>query len=97
MVIAAGLPVSARLLWFLAWKRRPLYILAAILCRLRCAFYPFALRTSVGVLPIAVLYKANQIVNAVSQEVIELAKNTTLKAGAQRVGVNWKTQTRLPC
>jgi hypothetical protein len=87
MVIAAGIPVSARLLWFLAWNRRPLYILAAILAVFGALFTHSLFGLLFGILPIAILYKANQIVNAASQEVIELAKNTTLKAGAQRVGV----------
>jgi hypothetical protein len=87
MVIAAGIPASARLLWFLAWNRRPLYILAAIFAVFGALFTHSLFGLLFGVLPIAVLYKANQIVNASSQEVIELAKNATLKAGAQRVGV----------
>ena len=87
MVIDAGIPVSARLLWFLAWNRRPLYILAAILAVLGALFTHSLFGLLLGVLPIAILYKANQIVNAASQEVIELAKNTTLKAGALRVGI----------
>jgi hypothetical protein len=56
MVIAAGIPVSARLLWFLAWNRRPLYILAAILAVCGALFTHSLFGLLLGVLPIAILY-----------------------------------------
>jgi hypothetical protein len=87
MRIAAGMPISARLLWFLAWNRRPLYVLAGILAVFGAlqTHSPFGLLF--GGLPFAILYKATQTVNAASPEVIELAKNTILKAGTERVGI----------
>ncbi len=85
--IAAGMPVSARLLWFLAWNRRPLYILACVLAVAGALYTRSPFGFLIGVLPIVILFKANQVVNAASPEVIERAKNTILKAGTQRVGI----------
>jgi hypothetical protein len=78
MVIAARIPVSARLLWFLDGTG----------VRSDFCWASFLLLS---------FYKANQIVNAASQEVIEL-ENTTLKAGAQRVDVELENsdQVALP-
>ena len=87
MCIAAGMPVFDRLLWFLAWNRRPLYILAGILALIGAVFTHSLFGLLFGVLPLAALYKANQIVNAASQQIIESAKTAALKAGTQRVGV----------
>jgi hypothetical protein len=85
--IATGMPVSDRLLWFLAWNRRPLYVLAVVLALLGALFTHSPFGLLFGVLPLVVLWKANQTVNAAFPHVIEGAKNTVLKAGTQRVGV----------
>jgi len=85
--IATGMPVSDRLLWFLAWNRRPLYVLMGLLAVIGAVFTHSPFGLLFGVLPLAVLLKANQTVNAASPQVIEGAKNALLKAGTQRVGV----------
>jgi len=85
--IATGMPVSDRLLWFLAWNRRPLYILAVILAVIGAVFTHSPFGLLFGALPLAALYKANRIVNAASPHVIESAKAAILKAGTQRAGV----------
>jgi hypothetical protein len=87
MLIAVGMPVSDRMLWFLAWNRRPLYILAGLLAVFGALLAHSLAGLLFGVLPLAILYRANQIVNAVSPKIIELAKNATLKAGTHRVGI----------
>lgn len=87
MCIDSGMPLSSRILWFLAWNRLPLYIFAGILALFGALLTRSPFGFLFGLLPIAVLYKASQIVNVASEEVIELAKNTTLKAGTHRVGI----------
>jgi hypothetical protein len=60
------MPVSGRLLWFLAWNRRPLYVLAIIVAVAGAVFTHSPFGLPFGVLPLMVLYNANQIVNATS-------------------------------
>src|ERR1051326_5754135 len=85
--IVTGLPLFDRLLWSLAWNRRPIYVLSIIVAIIGAVFTQSAFGLLFGVLPFAVLYQANQLVNATSQQVIESAKSAALKAGTQRVGV----------
>lgn len=85
--ITTGLPVSDRLLWYLAWNRRPLYVLAGILALVGAISTHSPLGLLFGLLPLALLFKANQLVNAASPQIIETAKAAILKAGTQRVGV----------
>jgi hypothetical protein len=87
MRIAAGMPVFDRLLWFLAWNRRPLYVVAGALALIGALFTHSLFGFLLALLPLAALYKANQIVNAASPQIIESAKAAALKAGTQRVGV----------
>jgi len=87
MRIDTGMPVADRLLWFLAWDRRPIYVLAGLFAVIGAVFTPSPFGLLFGVLSLAVLHKANQTVNAVSPQVIESANNAVLKAGTQRVGV----------
>ena len=85
--ISVGMPLASRLLWFLGWNHKPLYVLAAVFAVFGAIATHSAAGFLFGILPLAVLYKAIQSVNTTSPELFELAKAAVLKAGAQRVGV----------
>lgn len=81
------MPLASRLLWFLGWNHKPLYVLAAVFAIFGAIATHSAAGFLFGIFPLAVLYKAVQSVNTTSPGLFELAKAAVLKAGAQRVGV----------
>jgi hypothetical protein len=86
--IATGMPFGERLLWYLAWNRKPVYICAAALGIIAAFKVQSPYGLLLALLPLFVLFKAVQLVNAHSPQLIEAGKQMALKAGSERTGVS---------
>jgi len=86
--ISGGMPIGSRLLWYLAWNRKPVCISAVVLAIIGSVYANSPYGLFFGLLPIAFLYRATQFVNSTAPSLIENARATALKAGTERVGVS---------
>jgi hypothetical protein len=85
--------MGARLLWFLAWNRRPVYVTAVGIGFLGAIQTKSVYGLVVGLLPFALLYRAVALVKSQGPSIIETARAMALKAGAERTGVPLETST----
>lgn len=89
--INAGMDLSSRVLWYLGWRPRPLYVFGVAIAILGAG----ALHSSAGLLfglaALVVRWRATLLINQKSQTITDLAKNTVAGSGAERVGVDLET------
>ena len=85
--IDPGMDLASRMLWYLGWNPRPIYILSAAIAVLGAIAFRSPAGLMFGVLPMLARWKAAVLVNARAPSVIDLAKNAAVISGANRVGV----------
>jgi hypothetical protein len=89
----SGMPLGSRLLWSVAWNRRAVYIVAVIIGTLSAINFNSPYGLLAGMIPLITLYKAVAFVNETAPELISTAKEMSLRAGSQRVGVPIESAT----
>jgi hypothetical protein len=89
--IDAGLDLSSRMLWYLGWNRRPLFILAVIFAITGAIMTQSGAGLLFAIVPLAVYIYAIQRVKQDTRGILDSAKDAIIRAGAERVGVPFDT------
>jgi hypothetical protein len=89
--INGGMDLSSRVLWYLGWRPRPLYVFGIAVA----IFGVGALHSSAGLLfglaALVVRWRATLLINQRSQTITDLAKKAVASSGAKTVGVDLET------
>jgi len=89
--IDTGLDLSSRMLWYLGWNRRPLFILAVIFAITGAIMTQSSAGLLFAIIPLAVYLYAIQRVKQDSRGILDSAKDAIVRAGAERVGIPFDT------
>ncbi len=99
--IDTGLDLSSRMLWYLGWNRRPLFILAVISAITGTIMMRSGAGLFFSIIPLAVYLYAIQRVKQHTRSILDSAKDAIVRAGAERVGIPFDTSDHtiltIPC
>src|SRR5260370_38388934 len=85
--VRTGMELPSRMLWYFGWNTRPIYTIAVVFGVLGAIAVHSAAGMMAALIPLFARYKATVFVNNACAAVLDLAKATVAKAGAERVGV----------
>jgi len=89
--IDTGLDPSSRMLWYLGWNRRPLFILAVIFAITGAIMTQSSAGLLFAIIPLGVYLFAIQRVKQDTLGILDSAKDAIVRAGAERVGIPFDT------